>query len=94
MRGFFRLLALVAILVGIASFYNVYSDAPGLDAKAHAAACAGRGAKCAARMSKQARLPWKRAYVYAGSDGGQVDCTRAWLFFGAWSCARAAAVSY
>ena len=94
MRWFFRLLALVAIPVGIASLLNVMTDDSALDAKARATACGARGAKCAARMSKQARLPWKRAYVYSGSDGGQVDCTRAYVFFGAWSCARASSVSY
>ena len=95
MRWFFRLLALVAIPVGIASFYNVYADEPALEKTAHAAACRDRGAKCGARMTRQARMPWKRAYVYALGDGRvQVDCTRAWLFIGDYSCARAPAVSY
>jgi hypothetical protein len=95
MRWFFRALALLAIPVGIASFYNVYADEPALESKAHAVACGPRGPRCGARMSRQARMPWKRAYVYALADGRlQVDCTRTWLFVGDYSCARAPAVSY
>jgi hypothetical protein len=95
MRWLFRALALVAIPVGIASFYNVYADEPALETKAHAVACGSRGARCGARMSRQARMPWKRAYVYTGADGRvQVDCTRAFVFFGEHTCARAATVSY
>jgi hypothetical protein len=95
MRWFFRLLALLAIPVGIASFYNVYADEPALESKARAIACGGRGPRCGARMTRQARMPWKRAYVYAGGDGRvQVDCTRVFVFFGDYTCARAPGVSY
>jgi hypothetical protein len=95
MRWLPRALAIVAIPIGIASFYNVYADEPALESSAHAVACGARGARCSARMSKQARMPWKRAYVFSGGDGRvQVDCTRAFVFFGDWACARAPSVSY
>jgi hypothetical protein len=90
MRWVFRAIALLIIPVGIASFYNVYSDEPELEVAAHKTACGERGARCGARMAKQARSPFKRAYVFDGAGGRvQVDCRRAFVFVGDWSCARA-----
>jgi hypothetical protein len=96
MRWFFRALALVAIPCGIASFYNVYAEEPALEATAHKIACGARGPRCNARMTRQARMPWKRAYVFtAAADGRvQIDCKRAFVFVGDYTCARGPTVTY
>jgi hypothetical protein len=94
MRVLLRILSIVAIPVGIASFYSVYADEPGLDGVAQRTACAGQKGQCRLHLAKLARMPWKRAFVYSGGGKVQVDCTRTFVLVGDFHCARAEQVQY
>jgi hypothetical protein len=95
-RVLLRILALVAIPVGIASFVSVYADEPGLEGRAREVACAHEGGHCRLRLARMARMPWKRAFIFTGGSGGsvQVDCRHSLLLVGDYACARSASVQY
>jgi len=59
-RVVLRILALIAIPVGIAALVSFYADEPGLETRAREAACAREGARCHLRLARMARMPWKR----------------------------------
>jgi hypothetical protein len=96
MRGLFRILAILSIPIGIAAFYSFYSEEPGLERRARDLACQGQPSPCRLRLSRVARMPWKRAFVFAsgGSAKVQVSCTRTAVLVGDHACARAASVEY
>lgn len=95
-RSLFRILAILSIPVGIAAFYSFYSEEPGLETRARDMACHGQPAPCRLKLSRVARMPWKRAFVFAsgGAPRVQVSCTRIAVLVGDHTCARAAAVEY
>jgi hypothetical protein len=89
-RTLLRILALMLIPIGIAAFYSVYRDEPGLDSAARRVVCGKDEARCKLRLAKLARTPFRRAFVYNGPDGPvQVDCRRSMGLIGDYSCARA-----
>jgi hypothetical protein len=95
MRVALRLLALLAIPIGIASFVSVYADEPGLEGRAREVACAREGARCHVRLARLARMPWKRAFVFVGSGGTvEVDCRHTLVLVGDYACARSGQVQY
>jgi hypothetical protein len=95
MRVLLRILSIIAIPVGIASFYSVYADEPGLDSVAQRTACAEQKGQCRLHLTKLARMPWKRAFIYSGGGAKvQVDCTRTFVLVGDYRCARASQVQY
>ena len=95
MRLFLRVLALIAIPLGIAAYYSVYADEPGLETTVRKIACAKEGAHCHLRLARLARTPFKRAFVFTGGDGRvEVDCRRSMALVGDYTCARSATVDY
>ena len=112
MRWFFRALAIAAIPCGIAAFHNVYADEPALGATARQAICgqsftkeeyrSSTGARwradryCRLRLTRLARTPLRRAFVFVLNDGDQVqvDCRRSLFLVGDYACARSATVDF
>lgn len=101
MRALLRVIALLAIPVGIAAFYSVYAEAPGLEVQAQRVVCGNEKdkdrekARCKVRLAKLARTPFARSFVFTGPDGKtQVDCRRSMGLVGDFSCARSASVTY
>lgn len=89
MRWLLRALALVAVPCGIAAFYNVYADEPGLDAAAQRVACGERAPHGSTRMARQARTPFRRSYGFVvGGKPVDVDCVRTLALVGDYACAR------
>jgi hypothetical protein len=112
MRWFFRVIAIAAIPCGIAAFHNVYADEPALDAAARRAICgqnvtkeeyrSSTGARwgadryCRLRLTRLARMPLLRVFVFVLNDGGpvQVDCRRSLVLVGDYACARSPTVEF
>ena len=95
MRILLRVLAIAAIPFGIAAFYSVYADEPGLETTVRKIACAKEGAHCRLRLARLARTPFKRAFVFVGGDGRvEVDCRRSMVLVGEYACVRNATVDY
>ena len=112
MRWFFRVIAIAAIPCGIAAFHNVYADEPGLDGAARRAICGqnltkeefrsstgarwGADRNCRLRLTRLARTPLRRAFMFALNDGGQVevDCRRSLVLVGDYACARSPTVDF
>jgi hypothetical protein len=95
MRVVLRVLALLAIPVGIAAFVSFYADEPGLEGRAREVACGRDGARCHLRLARMARMPWKRAFVFVGSQGSvEVDCRHALWLVGDYACTRESAVQF
>ena len=95
MRLLLRVLAIAAIPFGIAAFYSVYGEEPGLETTVRRIACAKEGAHCRLRLARLARTPFRRAFVFVGGAGRvQVDCRRSLVLIGDYSCARSATVDY
>ena len=95
MRVVLRILALIAIPVGIAAFVSFYADEPGLETRAREVACAREGGRCHLRLARMARMPWKRAFVFTGSPGSvEVDCRHSLWLVGDYACARSPSVEY
>jgi hypothetical protein len=95
-RLLLRIIFLAAIPVGIAAFYSVYAEVPGLEGQAQHVVCGNNDkARCKVRLAKLARTPLTRSFVFSGPDGKtQVDCRRAMGLVGDFSCSRAPAVTY
>ena len=95
MRVALRVLALLAIPIGIASFVSVYADEPGLEGRAREVACAKEGARCHLRLARLARMPWKRAFVFTGGGGTvEVDCRHTLVLVGDYACTRESAAQF
>jgi hypothetical protein len=95
MRVALRVLALLAIPIGIASVVSVYADEPGLEGRAREVACAREGGRCHVRMARLARMPWKRAFVFTGSAGTvEVDCRHSLWLVGDYACTRTGSVEF
>ena len=95
MRVVLRILALIAIPVGIAAVVSFYAVEPGLETRAREAACAREGARCHLRLARMARMPWKRAFVFTGGAGSvEVDCRHSLWLVGDYACTRESAVQF
>ena len=95
MRVVLRILALIAIPVGITALVSFYADEPGLETRAREAACAREGARCHLRLARMARMPWKRAFVFTGGAGSvEVDCRHSLWLVGDYACTRESAVQF
>ena len=92
MRVLSRILALAAIVCGVAAIYNVFGEQPQLEGIARRTACATRRASaptvCRLGLKRLARTPFKQAYLFTSPGGGvAVDCVRRWVLFGDYGCA-------
>lgn len=93
-----RLIALAAVTCAVLGAYNVYAASPGLESVAREQACgtarppsahAAGQPNCRAALRMVRRSPFKQTYLFStGAAQVQVDCTRAFVLVGDYSCAR------
>jgi hypothetical protein len=93
MRTLFRILGFVFLGLVLVTAYGFFQDDRETEAAAKAAACAGRGAKCVARLARLEKTPlWREMDLRVGPETVIVRCTRAFHLFGPHSCVVRAGV--
>jgi hypothetical protein len=85
---FGRVLALVVTALVIAGLYGVFADNRAVEAQARRTACASRGARCEAAMTRLLRTPFFQDFAFrVGRRVVDVRCRRAFYLAGSYACA-------
>jgi hypothetical protein len=88
MRVFYRVLGFVLLAAALVSAYNFFALADQIEPRAQEAACAGRGPKCTAAMTRMFRTPlWQDVRFRVARETVEVRCARSAYLFGEYACA-------